>query len=430
MNRISAVKNTVSKLLKHMKTNVDNFSSNPGKDFSRSRKISFSGLMSYLIYSESKSLRRTIPSFFGNKSIPSPAAVVQQRSKLKTYAFEFLLKRLNSRFPLLRKFGGYHLVACDGSSINIPKNRQESSTQMQYASGNGFYNQVHLNALYHIGEKRFLDAVVEPEKNHDERTAFVTMLERCALGRNTIFVIDRGYVSYNVLAHFVASKKYFVLRVKDLENYRRPIISHITLPEDETYDTVVSVSLSRSAKKRIGTNTAYIRPGRRFDFIEADDKNSSFEMSFRVLRIKLSEDNYEYIITNLSSKKFPMERIKEIYHLRWGIETAFRDLKYTVDLSHFKAKKAEYIYQEILARLILFNACSIAVSKIQITKGDSKSSYQLSFAASHDLCKLYFRANVDITPQLIEEWLLRSAIPMKPGRSFPRKIGPQHYCGY
>lgn len=430
MNRFSATKNIISKLLRFMESNADNFSSNPGKDFSRSRKISFSDLMSYLIYSESKSLRRTIPSFFGNKSIPSPAAVVQQRSKLKTNAFEYLLKKLNSRFSLLRKFEGYHLVACDGSSINIPKNRQESSTQMQYASGNGFYNQVHLNALYHIGENRFLDAVIEPEKNHDERASFITMLKRCTLGRNTVFVVDRGYVSYNTLAHVVALKKYFVLRVKDLEGKRRPILSKIKLPNDETYDFTVSVSVSRNYKRRPGISTVSIRQDRRFDFLDIGDRKSSFDMSFRVLRIKINESNYEYIVTNLPPKKFPMEKIKEIYHLRWGIETAFRDLKYTVDLRHFKAKKAEYIYQEILARLVLFNACSIAVSKIQIIKGNSKSSSQLSFAASHDLCKLYFRAKVDITPQLIEEWLLRTVIPVKPDRFFPRKMNSQHYCGY
>lgn len=430
MNRISAVKNTISKLLKHMNTNVDDFSSNPGKDFSRSRKISFPDLMSFLIYSESRSLRRSIPLFFGSKSIPSPAAVVQQRSKLTPTAFEFLFKSLNSHFRFSNKFEGYHLVACDGSTVNIPKNGQEYATQMKYASGNGFYNQLHLNALFHVGEKRFLDAVIEPEKNHDERAAFITMLERCPLGHNTIFVLDRGYVGYNLLAHIASSKKYFVMRTKDLDGEIRPIFSDITLPDKDTYDITVSVSVSRNTKKRIGTSNAYIRPDRRFDFIDISDKNSSFDMRFRLLRIKISESNHEYIITNLSSKKFPMNKIKEIYHLRWSIETSFRDLKYTIDLRHFKAKKAEYIHQEILARIVLFNACSIAVSKIQIMKVNSKSSYQLNFAVSHDLCKLYFKARVDITPQVIEEWLLRTAVPIKPGRSFPRKIGSQHYCGY
>lgn len=430
MNRFSAVKNTFSKILKFMEADVDAFSSNPGKDFSRLRKTSFSTLMSFLIFSDSKSLRRAIPSFFYNKPTPSASAVVQQRSKIKLAAFNFLLKQLNSRFPLLNKFEGYHLVACDGSAVNIPKNSQESATQLQYVSGNGFYNQVHVNALFHIGEKRFLDTVVEPERDHDERAAFITMLERCPLGHNVVFVMDRGYVSYNVLAHIVASKKYFVLRVKDLGKQKRPILSNITLPDDETYDITVSISLSRNCKKRPGTNSFYVRPDRRFDLLDVGDKSSSFDMRFRVLRIKIGKDNYEYIITNLSPKKFPMDKIKEIYHLRWGIETAFRDLKYTVDLRHFKSKKAEYIYQEILARLILFNVCTIAVSKIQIIKKDSKFSYQLSFTASHDLCKLYFRAKVDITPQLIEEWLLRSAIPIEPGRSFPRKIASQHYCGY
>jgi hypothetical protein len=47
-------------------------------------------------------------------------------------------------------------------------------------------------------------------------------------------------------------------------------------------------------------------------------------------------------------------KIKEIYALRWGIETSFRELKYAIGLSNFHAKKVAYIKQEIFARLTLF----------------------------------------------------------------------------
>lgn len=41
--------------------------------------------------------------------------------------------------------------------------------------------------------------------------------------------------------------------------------------------------------------------------------------------------------------------------MRWGIETFFRELKCTVVLLHFHAKKAEHILYEILARLTMYN---------------------------------------------------------------------------
>ena len=54
--------------------------------------------------------------------------------------------------------------------------------------------------------------------------------------------------------------------------------------------------------------------------------------------------------------EFSTEEIKELYALRWGIETSFRELKYAVGLTSFHSKKHEYIIQEIWARLLLYNS--------------------------------------------------------------------------
>lgn len=77
-------------------------------------------------------------------------------------------------------------------------------------------------------------------------------------------------------------------------------------------------------------------------------------LMFRVLKIKTSENSYEYIIRNLPFS-FDMNDIKDIYHWRWGIETAFRYLKHANGLLHFHCKKTEFLKQEIYANLILYN---------------------------------------------------------------------------
>jgi len=41
-------------------------------------------------------------------------------------------------------------------------------------------------------------------------------------------------------------------------------------------------------------------------------------------------------------------RGQELYHKRWGQETSFRDLKYTIDIVSFHSKKREYVEQEAL----------------------------------------------------------------------------------
>ena len=57
-----------------------------------------------------------------------------------------------------------------------------------------------------------------------------------------------------------------------------------------------------------------------------------YELSFRVVRFMISEDSYETVITNLD---FPPDELMRPYAMRWGIETSFRDLKYTIGLSAF-----------------------------------------------------------------------------------------------
>ena len=39
-----------------------------------------------------------------------------------------------------------------------------------------------------------------------------------------------------------------------------------------------------------------------------------------------------YITTNLPKEDFPVEEIKKVYAMRWGIETSFRELKYAIGL--------------------------------------------------------------------------------------------------
>ena len=61
------------------------------------------------------------------------------------------------------------------------------------------------------------------------------------------------------------------------------------------------------------------------------------------------------LLTNLPSDKFPPHKLKEIYSMRWGIETSFRELKYAIGLTSFHARKPDFIKQEIYARLLLYN---------------------------------------------------------------------------
>ena len=56
----------------------------------------------------------------------------------------------------------------------------------------------------------------------------------------------------------------------------------------------------------------------KFDYLPVGDKGI-YPINFRVVRFPISENIYEVIITNLTKEEFPIEKIKEIYHMRWDI---------------------------------------------------------------------------------------------------------------
>lgn len=69
------------------------------------------------------------------------------------------------------------------------------------------------------------------------------------------------------------------------------------------------------------------------------DPTEFYSLEFRIVRFSVSEDKDVTVVTNLNKSPYPAWKIKELYHLRWGIETAFRTLKHTLGLLNFHAKK-------------------------------------------------------------------------------------------
>lgn len=57
----------------------------------------------------------------------------------------------------------------------------------------------------------------------------------------------------------------------------------------------------------------------------------------------ISDTVYETLFTNLPSNKFSAEVLKELYKMRWSIETSFKELKYNVGLASIQ-RKSKILY--------------------------------------------------------------------------------------
>ena len=112
--------------------------------------------------------------------------------------------------------------------------------------------------------------------------------------------------------------------------------------------------------------------------------------------------------------------IQEIYRMRWGIESSFRQLKHTLGLASFHSKKADCIMQEIYARIIMYNFSMMITCALKIPEKKRKHTYLINFSQAIKLCQHFFVA-ADVSPPFnVEAMILRFLLPQRKGRNYPR----------
>lgn len=392
------------------------------KNFTRTRKLPFAKLLETIIFMGGQSLgKEMLHAFHMSSDAPTKEAFIRRRAKLTEDALPFLFKEFVDMFPCPRPMDGYRLIACDGSDLHYPTNPEETQDHFQDAPDVKGYNLMHLNALYDLYAKRYVDAIVQHGQHADEIGAFVQMIDRFHGDDKTIFTADRGYESNNVLAHIQEKGMKYLLRIKSPSS--SGILKALHLPDSEAFDRSFLFELTKKQTNFVKSQPErfrYVPKSSRFDFCDLHHV-LYYPMTIRVVCVEVLSGQFEYLVTNLDAATFPPDRLKALYHLRWGIETSFRTLKYTIGLSAFHAKKAQFIRQEVFARLIFFNLCQAIAFHAAIFHKTKALEYQLNFSQAVFILRCFFTLSPDEpVPDVIQ--LIRSQmLPIRPGRLRPRK---------
>ena len=422
MNKLSIVtKHLLSSMITKMSEDLTQFVKNPGKDFTRKRKLGFSDIMKSLISMGGTCLRKELRLLTDyDLNTPTVSAFVQQRDKILPYAFEYLLRKFTGSCQRLKTFNGYRLFADDGTDLQLVTDRCDATTYFDNTNGKAGYNLLHINALYDLLNKLFVDVDIQPRKQINENAAMIKMISRLDVGTKAIFIADRNFESYNNFAHIENKGWNYLIRVKD--GGKAGIASGLDLPTDGEFDICVRRTLVRSRAKVFTSRPDIYKclsGTSPFDFLDSDNK--FYDMELRVVRVRIAEDTYETLITNLGQSDFPMDVLKQLYHLRWGVETAFRHLKHTVGLSGLHSKKRDFVIQEIFARVIMYNFAEIITMGVITQQKDTKYIYQVNFSAAIDICRRFLRLLNNSPPLDVEALILKETLPIRPGRSFYRR---------
>ena len=403
----------------------DRFLVNPDSDFSRTKKISFAQTILFPMVAGSDNVATELLDLFGEDDLPLPSSMIQRRNQVKPAAFQKLFSSFLRKIPVRNTFRGYQLVCCDGSRINLPYNPSDPDTYIQCIDKRKGINQIHLNALYDPLNDLFLDALLQSVPEMDEKGAFCSFLDNYAhSGKKQIFIADRGFASYNILAHALHNGQLFLIRVP--ESFAAKIC---TVKEQwlsgASEDEEISVYIGRRQTKRNRQLENYhcIPSAGHYDYLEPGTDMTD-RLSLRVLKFPISEDSFEYIVTNLPAYAFSLQIIKDLYKLRWGQETAFRYLKYAGNMVHIHSLKKEFLLQEIYGKLTLYNFSSFISSSVSFEQEPGKArkfSYVINHTQLQKVCIRFAKGSIKDVGKIIT----RMPVPVRPERKFERRLRRQ-----
>lgn len=223
-------------------------------------------------------------------------------------------------------WNGYNLFAIDGMNLSLPstaetqnefgilhrssKNRVSPKISVIYDISNDLIVQAHIGTV-----KTDVD-----ERAHAKELILSPVLERRGTEK-CIIIFDRGYPGRDLIYKLTEKKFPFLMRC------------------------------SKSFLKEV--NEASIGD----TFIIDEYKGVSTPL--RVLKFPLDSGEIEMLVTNILSDELSLADFKELYFMRWGIETKFGELKNRILIEHFISKKVNGIKQEFYIHLLISNIAAL-----------------------------------------------------------------------
>ncbi len=363
----------------------------------------------------------------------SKSAFSKRRKLLGSEFYEAVFHHFNALCSDTRLFKDYRVLAIDGTAVNMPRN-PNSPTFMQNAGHPNGINQFHVTPLYDVLNKVYLDAVIQPQPRMDEVGALLFFLSWYSFAEKTLIVGDRGFESYSVFASFFEKTSAdFLIRVRSGGAAAMKPIRVLPMQEfDRDIEFTITTSQSKADKEKgyiLVQNRTYDKAGAYRQHQQRWPFPSPYLMKLRVLRFQLDTGEFETLVTSLP-RSVTLDEIRELYHARWGIETAFRELKYGLGLTSLHGKSDDFVRQELWASMTLANFCNRIVGAVKLpAKRKASYAYQVNQTMAIKLCREFLREPGADGEKLMRQ-IARYTEPVRPGRQDERNLKAKSFVGF
>jgi len=367
--------------------------------FTRRRKMGFPQIIGTCLNFTSKSLQLEIDNYIEltDPSIEKPItkqAFSKARQNISPDAFEHLFL-MTSKTVLksggIKRFKGHRFFANDGLELQIPKT--EETTRVFTQDRGSTSPRARASTLCDVISGYIIHANIDAT-TVDERTLAMEHLEYFKEFRQPkdILLFDRGYPSKDLIKYLTENKMHFIMRVQKGFNK--------SIDETDKPDFYVCIAGCK----------------------------------VRTIKLVLDNGEIEVLATDLSKNAFKHSEFKELYHLRWGIETRYNTLKNKMELETFSGKTVVSILQDFYATMYLLNLVSaIKAETDEIISADIKDKnlkYEyktnenlLIGKLRNKLILIILNDNSKEREILLDKLVLQISsykVPVVPGRSFKR----------
>jgi len=395
------------------------------QDFTRDRILTFKTLTVFMLTKSSKSLQNSMNSFLPKLNLPQitagKSAYSKARQKLKHTAFIELNQKAVVQTIYESNYKTWHglrILGNDGSKIILPTTdviaKEFGITTYNNGQGEskstGTYCYALVSVLYDVLNRVSLDAILAPGKTNETDLAIQHLKH---LKKGDLVTRDRGYASFRMIAQDSQTKADFLIRCP---RGRFPVATSMLRGEGKD-DQTVEIHASK-------------------DFTD-NPKNQGLptKLTVRFVRVKLDNGEYEVLATSLlNKKKFPTKDFKELYYLRWGIETFFGIIKTRLEIENFSGYSPEAIRQDFFATIYLTGAETILTMDAEehLQRQTGGQPKKVNKAVSFNIIKerafelFYSKAPFEQRLQELTELFLTNPTVTRKDRNPPRKNSSSH----
>jgi hypothetical protein len=149
-----------------------------------------------------------------------------------------------------------------------------------------------------------------------------------------------------------------------------------------------------------------------------------------MVKVLLDTGETEILITNLhNTSAYTTEDLKEVYHLRCGIETFYGYIQEELQLRQFSGIRSICIEQDFAANLFLFNLQSLIAkqteSYVEAVNRKRKHTYKVNKNISWGslkgrVVKLFMEEDSNKVLVELQKLFERYLEPVRPNRKYPR----------